>query len=180
MTGFKGFLLRGNLIDLGLAVVIGVAFNALVQALIKDLITPLIAALGGQHNFADMSFSLNSSTFEYGSFINSVVAFLVIVAVVYYLVVAPAGRLASLAERRAANTERPCPECLSEIPLAASRCRYCTATVTPVAPIGPERDPGPSRSKAASLGVRVARHHRGRQRKPDRARAEDQPSRRGR
>jgi large conductance mechanosensitive channel len=141
MTGFKGFLLRGNLIDLGLAVVIGVAFNTLVQALIKDLITPLIAAVGGEPDFSNLAFHLHGSTFYYGSFINSVVAFLVIVGVVYYLVVAPAGRLANLAERRAANTERQCPECLSEIPLAATRCRYCTAMVTPVAPIGPERAP---------------------------------------
>ena len=141
MTGFRRFLLRGNVIELGLAVVVGVAFNELVQALIKDLITPFIAAAGGKHNFANLSFSIHGSTFAYGAFINAVVAFTVIVAAVYYFVVAPAGRLASLAEKRAQAMERTCPECLSEIPLAASRCRYCTAVVPPVAPNGPEREP---------------------------------------
>jgi large conductance mechanosensitive channel len=154
MTGFRRFVLRGNLIDLGLAVVIGVAFNDLVQALIKDLITPLIAAIAGKHNFSDLSFSFHNSVFGYGSFINSMVSFLVIVAVVYYFVVAPTARLAALAQKREESTERPCPECLSDIPLAARRCRYCTAVVTPV--IGPpaappdladESSPAPSRQR---------------------------------
>lgn len=155
MTGFRRFLLRGNVIDLGLAVVVGVAFNDLVQALIRDLITPLIAAAGGQHNFSDLSFSFHNSTFDYGSFINSMVSFLVIVAVVYYFVVAPASRLAALTARREASTERPCPECLSDIPLAATRCRYCTAVVKPAIPApstevgGAAREltPGPLRQR---------------------------------
>lgn len=141
MTGFKGFLLRGNLIDLGLAVVIGVAFNTLVQALINDLVTPFIAAVHGDHDFSDLVFHINHSAFHYGRLINAVIAFAVVVAVVYYLVVAPAGRLATLAQRRAESTERQCPECLSEIPHAATRCRYCTAMVTPVTRNGPEREP---------------------------------------
>jgi large conductance mechanosensitive channel len=149
MTGFRRFLLRGNLIDLGLAVVIGVAFNDLVQALIRDLITPLIAATAGKHNFSDLSFSFHNSLFNYGSFINSMVSFLVIVAVVYYLVVAPTNRLATLAQKREESTERLCPDCLSDIPLAARRCRFCTAAVTPVigppaAPSGPADEPSPA------------------------------------
>jgi large conductance mechanosensitive channel len=144
MTGFRGFLLRGNLIDLGLAVVIGVAFNTLIQALIRDLITPLIAAAGGQHDFGNLIFHVNGSQFMYGDFINAVVAFLVVVAAVYYLVVAPAGRLTNLAQKRAEATERPCPECLSEIPMAASRFRYCTAVVPPVTGNRPESEPAAS------------------------------------
>jgi large conductance mechanosensitive channel len=149
MTGFKGFLLRGNLIDLGLAVVIGVAFNTLVQALINNLVTPFFAAIHGDHDFSDLAFQINGSEFHYGRVINAVIAFAVVVGVVYYLVVAPAGRLANRAERRAAGTDRQCPECLSEIPRAATRCRYCTAMVTPVARIGPEREPSatPLRSR---------------------------------
>jgi large conductance mechanosensitive channel len=133
MNGFRKFVLRGNLIDLGLAVVVGVAFNTLVQALIRDLTTPLFAAAGGQPDFSRLAFHFNNSTFFYGSFINAVVSFAVIVAVVYFAVVAPAGRLAKLAESRKEATERPCPECLSEIPAAAARCRFCTAVVRPAA-----------------------------------------------
>jgi large conductance mechanosensitive channel len=142
MTGFRRFLFRGNLIDLGLAVVVGVAFNTLVQALISDLVTPFIATVsGGKHDFRHLTFRINGSRFEYGAFINAVVAFTVIVVVVYFFVVAPANRLATLAEKRAEATERTCPECLSEIPLVASRCRYCTAVVPPAGPRDPERAP---------------------------------------
>src|SRR5450432_457902 len=97
MGGFKKFLLRGNLIDLAVAVVIGLAFNAVVQALIKDIVTPLIAAIGGKPNFAALSFTVNKSEFEYGSFINAFLAFVIIAAVIYYLVVMPTNRVTSLA-----------------------------------------------------------------------------------
>ena len=132
MKGFKTFVLRGNVVDLAIAVVIGVAFGAVVTALVKDLITPLIAAIGGQPNFGNLSFTVNHSKFAYGDFINAVVAFLILAAVVYFLVVLPLGKLLSLNKKVEAATERDCPECLSSIPLAATRCMYCTVTVPPV------------------------------------------------
>jgi large conductance mechanosensitive channel len=134
MSGFKNFLVRGNLIDLAVAVVIGVAFNAIVQALVSEMITPLIGIFTHHvGTFATLSFSVNGSKFLYGAVINAIISFLVIAAVVYYLIVAPADRLTALATRNQAVTDRQCPECLSQIPVAARRCRYCTSEVPPVA-----------------------------------------------
>jgi large conductance mechanosensitive channel len=132
--------MRGNLIDLAVAVVIGVAFNAVVQALIADLITPLIGAFGKKVNFARLSFHLHGSTFLYGSFINSLLSFVVIAAVVYFLIVAPTARATAYAQRNNEPTERACPECLSSIPVAAKRCMYCTSVVEP--PAKPAAQPG--------------------------------------
>ena len=137
MRGFRKFLLRGNLVDLAVAVVVGVAFNSVVQALIRDLITPLISAVGGQHNFSGLVFTIGESSFNYGDFINTALSFIVIAAVVYYLVVVPANRIAAIDARNTEDTERQCPECLSDIPLAATRCRFCTAQVEPVAAARP-------------------------------------------
>lgn len=134
MGGFRKFLFRGNLIDLAVAVVIGIAFNAVIQALIADIITPLIAAIGGKPNFGSLSFTINKSQFHYGSFINALLSFVIIAAVVYFLIVSPAGRMAAASERKKAATERDCPECLSSIPIEASRCMYCTVQVPPVQP----------------------------------------------
>jgi large conductance mechanosensitive channel len=131
MGGFRNFLLRGNLVDLAVAVVIGVAFGAIVTALVADLITPLIAAIGGQPDFSRLTSTVNHSTFRYGAFINALVAFVIIAAVVYFLVVVPVSRLLALTQRKQEATERECPECLSAIPMAARRCRYCTVEVTP-------------------------------------------------
>jgi large conductance mechanosensitive channel len=130
--GFRKFLFRGNVIDLSVAVVIGVAFNAVVQALIADLITPLIAAIGGKPDFGALTLTLNKSTFNYGLFINALLSFVIIAAVIYYIVVSPAARVTSYATRNKAATHRDCPECLSSIPVAARRCMYCTAEVPPV------------------------------------------------
>jgi large conductance mechanosensitive channel len=130
--GFRRFLFRGNLIDLAVAVVVGVAFNAVVSALVKDLITPLIAAVGGQPHFGNLTFTVHGSHFRYGDFLNQLFSFVVIAAVVYYLIVAPAGRLMALTERNKTATERECPECLSPIPVAARRCKFCTAQVSVV------------------------------------------------
>lgn len=134
MKGFREFLMRGNLVDLAVAVVIGAAFGAVVTALVSDLITPLIAAIGGQPDFSGLTFKLNGSTFRYGHFINALISFLVIAAVVYFFVVNPVAKLLAYMQRNKAATERSCPECLSDIPVAASRCKFCTAQVTPVAP----------------------------------------------
>jgi large conductance mechanosensitive channel len=139
MGGFKKFLLRGNLVDLAVAVVIGLAFAALVTALVADLITPLIAAIGGKPNFGNLTFTVNHSRFFYGSFINALISFLVIAAVIYFLVVLPVTKLLSMSDEAEAATEKECPECLSKIPLAARRCMYCTSVVAPAAGPGETR-----------------------------------------
>ena len=132
MRGFRTFLFQGNLITLAVAVVIGVAFNTVIQALIADIITPLIAAIGGKPNFSSLSFTVNKSHFLYGSFINSVLSFVIIAAVIYFIVVGPAARFTALANRNKEATERDCPQCLQSIPVKATRCMYCTAQVPPV------------------------------------------------
>ncbi len=151
MSGFKKFLMRGNLIDLAVAVVIGVAFNAIVQALVADLITPLITAAGGTHqNFAKLSFTLHGAVFTYGAVLNAAVSFLVIAAVVYYLIVAPAARLSAVSARKQAATTRECPDCLSQIPVAARKCMYCTSEVPPV-PAPASDVPAPRRARHSYL-----------------------------
>jgi large conductance mechanosensitive channel len=134
MRGFKNFLLRGNLIDLAVAVVIGLAFNTVVQALVKDIITPLIAAVGGKPNFSNLHFTVNHSVFTYGNFLNALVAFVVIAAAIYFLVVMPTNRIAGIVSPKKGPTDRQCPECLSTIPIGARRCMYCTSPVAPEAP----------------------------------------------
>lgn len=133
VSGFKKFVLRGNLVDLAVAVVIGTAFGALVTSLVKDLITPLIAAIGGKQDFSKLSFTVNHSTFAYGDFINALIAFLIVALVIYFFVVSPVARLLAFMQRNKEASERECPECLSEIPVKATRCMYCTAVVTPTA-----------------------------------------------
>ena len=127
---FKAFLLRGNVVDLAVAVVIGTAFGAVVTAFVADLITPLIAAIGGNRDFSALKFEINNSQFLYGAFINAVISFVLIAAAVFFFVVKPVNALAARRQREAGPpTTRPCPECLSEIPRAASRCAFCTAEV---------------------------------------------------
>ncbi len=133
MQGFRKFLLRGNLIELAVAVVIGTAFGAIVTALVKDLITPLIAAIGGQPNFSNLKFTVHKSQFLYGDFFNALIAFVIIAAVVYFLVVSPMVRFIAFTQRKQEATDRQCPECLSDIPIKATRCKFCTAPVPPVA-----------------------------------------------
>lgn len=134
MGGFKKFLMRGNLVELAVAVVIGATFSGLVQALVKDLITPLIGAItgGNEPNFSQYVFTINGSKFMYGDFINQLLSFLIIASVVYWLVVLPMSRLVSFFDRSKKATEKKCPECLSDIPLEASRCAFCTAELSPV------------------------------------------------
>ncbi len=134
LKDFKQFLLRGNVVDLAVAVVIGSAFTSIVNSLVKDIITPLIGALGGKPDFSQLSFSINHSTFTYGDFLNSVISFVIMAAVVFFLVMQPINHLIQLAHRGEGSTDpttRTCPECLSEIPVKATRCKYCTAKVTP-------------------------------------------------
>ena len=125
---FRKFILRGNVVDLAVAVVIGAAFGTIVTALVKDLVTPLIAAIGGQPDFSKLKFELNGSQFLYGDFINAVISFLMIAAVIFFFVVQPINKLVSHmkpSEEVDTPAERECPECLSAIPAAAKRCKYC-------------------------------------------------------
>jgi len=131
MKGFRTFLLRGNVIDLAVAVVMGVAFNNIVQAVVKDIITPLIAAAGGSPDFGSLKFTIGTTTIKYGVFLNAVIAFLIIAAVVYFLLVAPMSKVMAFTQRNKEAAERECPECLSLIPYKASRCMYCTAALPP-------------------------------------------------
>ena len=133
MRGFKAFLLRGNVVDLAIAVVTGTAFGAVVTALVKDLLTPLIAAIVGKPDFSSLSFTINNSRFLYGDVLNALISFAAIALVVYYVVVAPMNRLSAMRAAPAVSTTRECPECLSAIPKAAHRCSFCTSPVTPVA-----------------------------------------------
>jgi large conductance mechanosensitive channel len=132
VKGFRDFISRGNLIELAVAVVIGTAFTAVVTAIVKDLITPLIAAIGGQPDFSGLIFHLHGSKFLYGDFINALIGFVIIAAVVYFLIVAPMAKITARFTREVEVTTRDCPECLSTIPLAASRCMYCTSPVAPL------------------------------------------------
>jgi large conductance mechanosensitive channel len=135
VKGFRDFLTRGNLIDLAVAVVIGTAFTAVVTAIVKDFITPLIGAVwSGKKNFESLTFTIHGSTFDYGDLLNNAITFLIIAAVVYFLVVAPMAKWVVRLQRHKEATERDCPECLSSIPIAASRCKYCTIEVAPVTP----------------------------------------------
>lgn len=127
MKGFKAFLLRGNVVELAIAVVIGVAFGAVVTAFVKDIVTPLIAALGGKPDFASLYFTINNSRFLYGDFINGVISFLIIAAVIYFFVVSPYTAFVSRSRREppADPTTKKCTECMSEIPIQARRCAFC-------------------------------------------------------
>lgn len=131
MKGFREFLLRGNVVDLAVAVIIGAAFATVIKAFTEDMLTPLIAAFGGQPDFSALKFTINTSEFLYGDFINAVLAFAITAAIIYYLIVLP---MTHMNERRnrgvvADPTTKTCGECLSEIPLAARRCAFCTVPV---------------------------------------------------
>jgi large conductance mechanosensitive channel len=130
LKGFKQFLMRGNVIDLAVAVVIGGAFGAVVTALVKDLVTPLIAAIVGQPDFSAIKFTINGSQFLIGDFINALVSFLLIAAAIYFFVVVPVNALMARMRRGEATpdpTTKKCPDCLSDVPVAARRCAFCTS-----------------------------------------------------
>ena len=134
LQDFRKFILRGNVVDLAVAVVIGAAFGAIVTSLVKDLITPLLAAIGGKPDFSSLYFTLNGSKFMYGDFINAIISFLILATVIFFLIVQPLNKLmAHLNPTDDVDTpaERECPECLSAIPAAATRCKFCTAKSKP-------------------------------------------------
>ena len=133
MKDFKEFLLRGNLVDMAVGIVIGLAFAAVVTALVGDLITPLIAAIGGNPDFSGLSFTINKSHFLYGAFINALITFVVIAAAVFFLVVKPVNALMAgrKTETPVDEQTRQCPECLSEVPVLARRCAFCASEIGP-------------------------------------------------
>jgi large conductance mechanosensitive channel len=128
MSGFRKFILRGNVVDLAVGVVIGAAFGAVVTAVVKDLITPVIAAIGGKPDFSSLTFTVHKSRFLYGDFLNAVISFLLVAAAIYFFVVLPVNRLMSRfkTEPDVETPTKECPECLSAIPVAARRCAFCT------------------------------------------------------
>jgi large conductance mechanosensitive channel len=131
LKGFKNFILKGNVVDMAVGVVIGVAFGSVVTAMVKDLITPLIGVFGGTPDFSAFYFTIHGSKFMIGEFINSLISFLTISAVIYLAVVVPMNKIAKKMEegKSVDPTEKTCPECLSLIPIKAKRCKYCTAVV---------------------------------------------------
>ena len=136
--GFKAFLLRGNVVDLAVGVVIGAAFGTVVAAFTKDLLTPLIAAIVGKPDFSAIRFTINGSQFAVGDFINAIVSFVLVAAAVYYFVVLPVNAMVARFRRAPAPADpstKKCPECLSEIPIDARRCAFCTSQFAPQAAI---------------------------------------------
>lgn len=131
LNEFKQFLLRGNVVDLAVGVVIGASFGTVVTALVKDLLTPLIAAIAKVPDFSGLSFTINGSQFMYGDFINAVIAFLLVATAIFFFVVKPMNMLVARARKEppADPTTKKCPECISEIPLNAKRCMHCTQVV---------------------------------------------------
>jgi large conductance mechanosensitive channel protein len=124
VLGFRDFLLRGNLLELAVALVMALAFTALVGAFVEDLVTPLIAMVIGEPSFGDLTFTINDAEFRYGAFLNELITFVSIAAVIYFLIVVPLKQWMDTGKRE-------CPECLSQIPRGARRCSFCTATLTP-------------------------------------------------
>jgi len=131
LNGFKQFLLRGNVVDMAVGIVIGAAFGSVVTGFVKNLLTPLIAAIVRQPDFSALAFTINGSKFLYGEFINALLSFLIIAAAVYFFVVVPVNALIARSRKEAPAdpTTRKCAECLSEIPIGARRCAFCTSQV---------------------------------------------------
>ena len=133
LKGFKQFLLRGNVIDLAVAVVMGAAFGKVVTGMVEDLINPIIAAVVGKPDFSQIVFTINNSKFKIGDFLNALVAFILISAAIYFIVVVPVNAIVARARRGEAPpdpTTKKCPECLSDVPIAAKRCAFCTSVLT--------------------------------------------------
>lgn len=130
-TGFRDFILRGNVIDLAVAVVVGAAFNAIVTALVSDLITPFISAIGGNPDFSQLYFTINNSKFMIGHFINALISFVIIAAVIYFLIVTPMNKLLARVKKgeKVDPSEKQCPFCMSQIPIKATKCKFCTSSV---------------------------------------------------
>jgi large conductance mechanosensitive channel len=131
MSGFKNFIMRGNLVELAVAVVIGTQFSNLVKQFVSSFVNPLLSLVGGTPSFGNLSFKGGKATFTYGAFLTEAITFLISALVVYYVMVLPVSHLLHLLERNQAATTRDCPECTMSIPIAAQRCPECTAVITP-------------------------------------------------
>ena len=127
--GFRDFLLRGNVIELAVAVIIGVAFTAIISSFVADIINPLIAATVGKPDFSFLILNLNGGIIKYGNFLNAIISFVLIAAVVYFVIVLPFNSLMARLKPAAAATTKPCPECTSDIPITARRCKFCAQPV---------------------------------------------------
>jgi len=135
LKGFMQFILRGNVVDLAIAVMVGAAFNSVVTALVKDVLTPFITAIIGKPDFSELQFAINKSVFHYGDFLNSVISFVLVASTIYFCIVAPMNAILERLTPRFTDTTptvRVCPECLSEIPAAATRCKFCAAASAPI------------------------------------------------
>ncbi|MCW2858677.1 MAG: large conductance mechanosensitive channel protein [Actinoallomurus sp.] len=137
MSGFRKFILRGNLVDLAVAVVIGTQFSALVKQFVESFVTPLLALIGGEPDFNGLVLRVGKTPFMYGKFLTEVLSFLISAAVVYFVIVLPVARLLRLFERDVEATERDCPECTRSIPIRARRCPECTAEIAATGPSQP-------------------------------------------
>jgi large conductance mechanosensitive channel len=131
LKGFKEFIMKGNVVDMAVGVVIGVAFGNVITAMVADLITPLIGAFGGTPDFSGISFTINNSKFMVGDFLNALISFLTITAVIYFAVIMPMNKMTEKMKSGKTEdpTEKACPECLSLIPIKAKKCKFCTATL---------------------------------------------------
>ena len=131
LKGFKEFIMKGNVVDMAVGVVIGVAFGNVVSAMVKDIVTPLIGAFGGTPDFSGIMFTINNSKFMVGDFVNALISFLTVSAVIYFAVVLPMNKMVEKMKsgKTSDPTEKGCPECLSLIPIQAKRCKFCTSIV---------------------------------------------------
>jgi len=130
IKGFRDFILRGNVIDLAVAVIIGAAFASITKSLVEDIITPLIAAVIGKPDFSYLVLNIEKTPIRYGNFLNAIIYFLIIAFVIYFFLVLPVQKLLARIKGPEAVANKTCPECLSEIPLAAHRCKFCAQPVT--------------------------------------------------
>ncbi|MDT7812611.1 MAG: large conductance mechanosensitive channel [Acidobacteriaceae bacterium] len=130
LKGFRDFILRGNVVDLAVAVMIGAAFNAIVTSFTKDIIGQLIAAIAGQPDFGGINIYLRGTPVHIGNFINATISFLITVSIVYFLIVLPLNYVIAKVKGPEAATNKTCPECLSDVPLAARRCKFCAQPLT--------------------------------------------------
>ncbi|ROO84227.1 large conductance mechanosensitive channel [Actinocorallia herbida] len=133
MEGLKKFLLRGNLVQLAVAVVVGAQFSGLVTQFVKSFIDPLLALVGGNPNLDFLVFTIGDTKFPYGTFLSVAITFAITATVIYFVLVAPMAKLLVFLDRKEAATERDCPSCLSAVPVKASRCKFCTSELQPVA-----------------------------------------------
>ncbi len=130
MSGFKAFILRGNVVDMAVGVVMGAAFGTVVSGFVKDLLTPFIAAVVGKPDFSAIAFTINGSKFPIGEFINAAVSFLLIASAVYFFVVLPVNTLVARLQPPGPTTTKKCPECLSDVSIGAKRCAFCTSPLS--------------------------------------------------